>query len=153
VEPSPIPQVRNLSLTLSKGKIVMHHHDPHMKECIDNCNNCRDECEHTLFQHCMEMGGKHTEQNHVKLMADCIEICQTAANFMLRGSDEHTAICATCADICEACAESCKEIGGKDMEDCADTCRKCAASCREMSQGMKDKSASKAREKSSGMMA
>ena len=131
-EPSSISQVRNLSLALSKGETVMHHHDPRMKECIDNCNNCRDECEHTLFQHCMEMGGKHTEQNHVKLMADCIEICQTAANFMLRGSDQHAAVCAACADICESCAESCEEIGGEDMERCAEVCRQCAESCREM---------------------
>lgn len=114
----------------------MHHMknmDQNIKDCIETCNECRDECETMLFQHCLEAGGKHVEQAHVKLMADCIEICQTAAHFMLRGSAQHKAVCGTCADICEACAESCEKIGGEEMKNCAETCRKCAETCREMS--------------------
>ena len=114
----------------------MHHMqnmDQNIKDCIETCNECRDECETMLFQHCLEEGGKHVEQAHVKLMADCIEICQTAAHFMLRGSDQYKAVCGTCADICEACAESCEKIGGEEMKNCAETCRKCAETCREMS--------------------
>jgi hypothetical protein len=111
----------------------MEHMDENMKNCIETCNGCRDECETMLFQHCLEEGGKHVEQMHVKLMADCIEICQTAAHFMLRGSDQQMAVCGTCADICEACAESCEKIGGEEMKNCAETCRKCAEACREMS--------------------
>lgn len=110
----------------------MHHMHNHTK-CIQDCNNCRDECEKMLFQHCLKMGEKHAGQKHVKLMSDCIEICQTAANFMLRQSEQHAQICNICADICEACAESCEQIGGKEMEECAQTCRRCAESCREMS--------------------
>lgn len=114
----------------------MHHMknmDENMKNCIEICNECRDECETILFQHCLEQGGSHVEQAHVKLMADCIEICQTASHFMLRGSDQHKAVCGTCADICEACAESCEKIGDEEMKYCAETCRKCAKTCREMS--------------------
>jgi hypothetical protein len=114
----------------------MQKMNKHMQECIENCNDCRDECEKMLFQHCLEMGGEHLEQAHVKIMADCIEICQTAANFMLRGSDMHGDVCHACADICDACADSCDEIGGKEMERCADVCRACAESCREMGQMM-----------------
>lgn len=110
----------------------MNHMDENMKSCIENCNECRDECETMLFQHCLEAGGKHVEQTHVKLMADCIEACQTAAHFMLRGSDNHALYCNACAEICEACADSCEKVSGREMEACAETCRKCAETCRVM---------------------
>lgn len=112
----------------------MHQMDPKVKDCIENCNECRDECEATLYQHCLDVGGKHIAPEHLKVMADCIEACQTSAHFMLRGSDNHALFCNACAEICEACARSCEEVGGKEMENCAETCRKCAVSCREMSQ-------------------
>lgn len=72
------------------------------------------------------------EAEHVKLMADCIQACQTAADFMVRNSQLHAATCAACADVCEACARSCEKIGGEEMKRCAELCRKCAKSCREM---------------------
>jgi hypothetical protein len=104
-----------------------------MKNCIEACNECRDVCEYTLYQHCLEVGGEHVEQQHVKIMADCIEMCQTASHFMLRESDTSAAVCGTCADICESCADSCEEIGSEEMERCAELCRRCSESCREMS--------------------
>lgn len=119
----------------------MHHMknmDENMKNCIETCNECRDECEATLYQYCLEKGDKHVEQAHIKLMADCIEICQTSAHFMLRGSAMHIAVCGLCADICEACAVSCESIVGCEvMKACADTCRKCAQTCRDMSKSKK----------------
>jgi len=40
----------------------MHHHQPpEMKSCIDNCLACYRECLSTAMNHCLEMGGKHTE--------------------------------------------------------------------------------------------
>lgn len=110
----------------------MHNKD-HMQECITACQECRDECETILFGHCVETGEKHVEPRHLRLMADCIEICQTAANAMLRGSENVAVICQACADICDACADSCEELGGKAMEHCAEVCRDCAKTCREMS--------------------
>lgn len=119
------------------------HNKEHLQECIDNCNGCRDECESVLFTHCAEMGGKHLEAKHLRLMADCIEICQTAANAMLRGSEMHAVICGACAELCEACADSCDQIGGDKMKACADICRRCAQSCQKMSAGhLKGRSAS-----------
>lgn len=113
----------------------MHHQqDPKMQNCIQACWECRDECQTALFTHCLYEGGKHTEAEHVKLMADCIQICQTAADFMTRESSMHIAICAACAEICEACARSCEKIDSDHMKQCAETCRRCAQSCREMSQ-------------------
>ena len=37
----------------------MTHMDKNMKDCIETCNECRDECEATLYQHCLEMGEDH----------------------------------------------------------------------------------------------
>lgn len=108
------------------------HNERAMKDCIDACNQCGNECEKTLFSHCLEKGGRHLEPRHVRLMADCAEMCRTAANAMLRGSEMHGEICRVCAEICEACAESCDALEGKEMEDCAKTCRRCAESCHEM---------------------
>ena len=109
-------------------------HQQQVDDCIEACSSCRDECQKMLFQHCLKMGGKHVEEKHVKLMADCIESCQTAASFMLRGSDNAVAMCGTCAEICESCAESCEDLEG--MADCAATCRNCAKMCRSMTGGM-----------------
>lgn len=105
-----------------------------MQQCIELCQACQEVCEETLYGHCLEMGGEHVEKEHVKLMMDCIEACQTAANFMKRGSQMHMYECAACAQICEVCAQSCEEIGGKEMKLCARICYRCAQSCREMSQ-------------------
>jgi hypothetical protein len=110
----------------------MHHISQEMRDCIKLCWDCRNECQEILFSHCLEMGGKHVEKEHVKLMADCIQACQTAADFMTRDSRLHAAECAACAEICKTCAESCERIGGTEMQHCAEICRRCADSCREM---------------------
>ena len=103
-----------------------------LQACIQTCRECLSECQETLYEHCLEMGGEHAKKDHVKLMTDCIQICQTAADFMSRGSELHAAICAACAEVCESCAESCERIGGERMLRCAEICRQCAQSCREM---------------------
>lgn len=108
----------------------MHHQS--MKECLALCQDCHSVCQETLFTHCLSMGGKHVEEAHVKLLADCIQICQTAADFMERGSEFHAYVCEACATICEACADSCETIGGAEMKACAEICRRCADSCRDM---------------------
>ena len=100
--------------------------------CITLCWACRHECQTTLFNHCLKVGGEHAEAAHVKIMIDCMEICQSAADFMTRGSEFHAATCIACADVCEACAYSCEQIGGEEMIQCAEICRQCAQHCRAM---------------------
>jgi len=79
------------------------------------------------------MGGKHVEPGHLRMLMDCAEICQTSANFMLRGSDFHGMTCSTCAEVCERCAEDCDRFGNDQMmQRCAEACRMCAQSCNEM---------------------
>jgi hypothetical protein len=66
-------------------------------------------------------------------MMDCVEICQTSANFMMRGSEQHHLTCRACSEICSLCAEDCASMDDDVMKKCAEVCRKCAKSCGEMS--------------------
>ena len=106
--------------------------DQAMRECIRECQRCHDICTETI-SHCLQMGGDHAEPRHIRLLMDCAEICQTSANFMLRGSDLHASVCEVCATICERCAEDCERFtDDKLMQACAEVCRSCARSCQEM---------------------
>lgn len=107
------------------------NNDYDMQSCIDTCTQCHQTCLESAMNHCLETGGKHVEPEHFRLMMNCVEICQTSANFMLSGSDFCDQVCAVCAEICEACADNCEQVG--DMDDCVEACRECARSCREMS--------------------
>lgn len=108
----------------------------HMQQCVDDCLECHSVCLETV-NHCLEMGGKHAEPGHIRLMLDCAEICQTSANFMLRQSPMHGRTCGLCAEVCLACAEDCERFpDDPQMMACADACRQCALSCQEMAQTM-----------------
>lgn len=110
---------------------MAHHTMAHgTQECIEACQNCHSVCLQMAMNHCLEIGGKHVEPEHFRLMLSCAEICQTSANFMLSGSPLHSRICAACAEVCEACAQSCEKVG--DMDACVEACRRCAESCRKM---------------------
>jgi hypothetical protein len=108
----------------------MHHMDPKMKACIENCLNCYQACLGAAMTHCLHVGGKHTEPKHFRLMMACAEICRTSAHFMLIGSEHHRHVCRECAEICRECADDCERIG--DMQDCVEACRRCDQSCQEM---------------------
>lgn len=102
-----------------------------MQECIDACKQCHDTCLRMAMTHCLQMGGRHAEPEHMQLMITCADICQTAANAMIAQASVHGAICGACAEVCNACARSCEDVG--DMDDCVQACRRCAESCEEMS--------------------
>ena len=109
---------------------------PKMQECIRECQTCSQVCLETV-SHCLEMGGKHAEAQHIRLTLDCVEICKTSADFMIRGSTFHNRTCGVCAEVCEACATDCERFSDDaHMQQCAQECRRCAQSCREMA-GMK----------------
>jgi hypothetical protein len=111
---------------------MSHHQSSEMTKCIENCTECHNVCLETL-QHCIEKGGKHGESEHLRLLQDCVDICRTSADFMLRGSSSHSDVCGICADICEECAQDCEQMAeDKQMKECAETCRRCARTCQEM---------------------
>lgn len=103
-----------------------------MRECIAECLSCYSTCVETV-QHCLMMGGKHSEHRHIALLLACAEICRTSAHTMLLGSDQHAAVCRACAEICRACEAECRSMGDDEvMKRCADACRRCAESCGRM---------------------
>jgi hypothetical protein len=103
-----------------------------MRQCIDECLSCHAICEETV-RHCLELGGRHADPQHLTTLLDCAEICQTSANFMLRSSDQHSRVCGVCAEVCRACDESCRAMGDdENMRKCADACGRCADSCERM---------------------
>jgi hypothetical protein len=103
-----------------------------MQQCIQNCLDCHRICLETVA-HCLQQGGKHADPAHIRLLLDCAEICQTSANFMIRGSNLHGRTCAVCAEICDKCADDCDQFGNDSlMKSCAEACRRCAESCRQM---------------------
>lgn len=111
----------------------MKHTDTNMQKCIDTCLDCYKACLETVT-HCLTKGGKHATPQHIKSLLACAEICNTSAQFMLLGSEQHTEICEVCAETCDRCAESCERMGDDpQMKECAEACRQCAESCRKMS--------------------
>lgn len=103
-----------------------------MQECIQNCLDCHSICVQTV-QYCLQQGGTHVAPQHIRLLLDCAEICQTSANFMLRESDLHQRTCGVCAEVCARCAEDCRQMSNDpQMQACADACRRCAESCQRM---------------------
>ena len=108
----------------------MHQMSNEMRTCIEECQSCHAVCLGTAMTHCLELGGKHVEPRHTRLMLACAEICRTNAFFMELGTEFHKRTCAVCAEVCAECARSCEEFD--DMQQCADACRRCAESCRRM---------------------
>lgn len=103
-----------------------------MQECIQNCIDCHRTCLETTAC-CLQQGGTHADASHIRLLLDCTEVCQTSADFMIRGSFFHAKTCGVCAIICEVCARDCKDRGDDaQMKRCAEACRRCAESCRQM---------------------
>ena len=103
--------------------------DAEMKQCINTCQECHRTCLDHFANMCLEKGGEHVERDHAKLMLDCIQICATCTDFMIRGSELHAYVCRACSEVCKKCADSCEAVG---MTDCAAQCRKCAESCGAM---------------------
>ena len=110
----------------------MPHQTQDMERCIALCQECHEVCLQTV-SHCLEKGGQHAEAAHIRLLLDCAEICETSANFMIRGSELHTETCRACSEVCQRCANDCRRLGNDPkMQECADVCRRCAESCAQM---------------------
>lgn len=103
-----------------------------MDDCIRNCLDCHRICLETV-PHCLSKGGAHAEAAHIGLLLDCVDICRTSADFMIRKSRFHSSTCGVCAEVCAACADDCDRMDDDPaMRRCAEACRRCAESCRAM---------------------
>jgi hypothetical protein len=103
-----------------------------MQECIELCKTCHDTCLEVV-DHCLRRGGDLANPEHLKLLADCADICRLAGDFMTRNSRLHARTIELCIEICEECAIECDRY--KDdpvVKHCADVCRKCVHCCRQL---------------------
>lgn len=104
-----------------------------LRHCVQECLECRRISVETIT-HCTTLGGKHVQPDHLRVLADCVQICGVAADYMLRISPYHPRICGVCAEVCAACADSCQQVDPHDrtMSQCVEICRRCADACRRM---------------------
>jgi hypothetical protein len=107
----------------------MTPYSPQLQDTLGKLSHCHDMCLSMALTHCLEMGGEHARPQHIRLMLDCVAICDTARDAILRKSQFHSGILSLCADICETCAAACASLG--QMEDCVAACRACMKACRE----------------------
>ena len=61
---------------------------PKMQACIDECLRCYQTCLGMASNHCLEVGGRHVEPAHFRLMLACAETCRTSAHLMLIGTEQ-----------------------------------------------------------------
>jgi hypothetical protein len=103
-----------------------------VQRCIQECEKCHDVCLQAVV-HCLRRGGRHADPNHITTLLDCVDMCATSVNFMVRESARVARTCGLCAEVCDACAKSCASFHDDDeMRRCAAECQRCAELCRQM---------------------
>ena len=100
-----------------------------MAGCIAACNECNRICLQQI-DHCLALGGEHSEPGHISMLLTCASVCRTTSELMSIESDWYATMCDLCAQVCDECADACEELG--DMEECAAACQDCAEECRSM---------------------
>lgn len=128
-----LPNVYAATQGGAQGSEGGHHSDDEMQKCVQLCQDCHALCIQTV-EHCLNLGGRHAAPNHIRVLQDCAEMCETTAHFLLRRSSLHERMCGLCAGVCRQCAENCMQVAGDDqmLKQCAEMCRRCAGSCERM---------------------
>lgn len=101
---------------------------PEVERALDECTRCHQICL-TGSGHVLRKGGALADAHHIRLLSDCVELCQTLSNFLLRGSPFGKRVAGLCAEICRQCAD---ELDGSDdpvIQTCAHACADCAEAC------------------------
>lgn len=103
------------------------------KACIDACDSAHRHCMEAAI-HCMQQGGVGSEWEVVQLLLDTADICETATDFMLRSSRQHTLVLKVAGEIALRCAEACEQHAVKDLRlgQTAKACRKAAEVCERL---------------------
>lgn len=99
--------------------------------CAERCLSTYKQCQE-LIVHCLQLGGVHSETEHIRLLQDCSAIAALCAKFILRESYFDKQVCALCEEICIMCARDCENFDDEMMRRCALSCRLCAESCKNM---------------------
>lgn len=103
-----------------------------MDRCIQDCIESHRACLETVG-HCLSKGGRHAQPEHIRVLMDAAQICQTSADFMIRQSDLHAEVCGACAEVMSRCAEACARMADDEqMKRCEESSRRTEESCRRM---------------------
>jgi hypothetical protein len=105
--------------------------DADMEQCIDACTRTH-QVALTVSGHALRHGGEENSNHLIRVLSDCVEMCQTAANFMLRGSPNHKKTCGLNAEICREVARECGKFDDEPMNKMARVATECAESCEKM---------------------
>lgn len=100
-----------------------------MAPCIAACNECNSVCLQQI-EHCLSLGGAHSEAGHISMLLTCASVCRTTSELMSIESGWYATMCDLCAQVCDECADACEELG--DMNECVAACQDCAEECRAM---------------------
>lgn len=103
--------------------------DTGLERCIALCNECNRVCLQQI-EHCLSLGGAHSEPGHISTLLTCASVCRTTSELMSIESDWYATMCDLCAQVCDECADACEELG--EMEECVAACQDCAEECRAM---------------------
>lgn len=102
-----------------------------MERCIDDCTVMH-QVALTASGHALRHGGGENTNHIIRVLSDCVEMCQTAANFMLRGSPNHKKVCGLNGEICREVAEACSSFDDDVMKKVVESATRCAESCEAM---------------------
>ncbi len=98
-------------------------------KCIAALQKCHAVCMRTLSYSGNQIEREyHTHEELRKSMLDCAEMCQAAANFLIRDSDHYLRICREASEICKDLASISKVIDR--MEGVISKCNECIHACR-----------------------
>lgn len=98
------------------------------RSCIQACLDCHRACLEAVAY--LQTSGLPVEADHIRLLFNCAELCQTNANLLRGAVDVTWRACGLCADVCQRCAAYCDEFADDaTMRRCAEACRRCAAAC------------------------
>ncbi|MFP4623321.1 MAG: four-helix bundle copper-binding protein [Gemmatimonadota bacterium] len=104
---------------------------PDMEQCIDDCTRTH-QVLLTASGHALRHGGGENTAHMIRVMSDCVEMCQTASNFMLRGSPNHKRVCGVNARLCRDVAEEAGKFDDDVMKKVREVAAACAESCERM---------------------
>ena len=102
-----------------------------MSKAIQDAHSCHTVCLETIG-YCLQQGRRHASPDHIRILIDRAQTCETSADLMTRQSRMRPQVSGISADTSDVCAESCQQTGSSDqtMQRCVGACRAYAASCR-----------------------
>ncbi len=101
---------------------------PEIRHALERCQETHQACLEGVA-HSM-LVNREREPAHIQMLMDCADITQTAANFMMRGSDLQGWVSRVCAEICIRCSRDCERFEEDgELQACAALCMRCAEAC------------------------